>query len=300
LFICNLIEIKESLKLKIPDKSQNWTEVITPKKRLLDINLSEIWRYRDLIMLFVRRDFVSTYKQTILGPIWFFIQPLFTTLIFIVIFTRIANLSTEGLPPILFYMSGITLWNYFSDCFSKTSNVFVANAGIFGKVYFPRLTSPISIVLSNLIKFGIQFSLFFLIYLYYVINHSIEFNIGPSILIFPVLVVLMALLGLGLGIIFSSLTTKYRDLSFLLQFGIQLLMYATPIIYPLSSVGGKLKTVLMLNPLTPIIESFRSIFFGTGSIDFAGLAYCIIFTIVTLFIGIVTFNQVEKTFMDTV
>jgi len=300
LFICNLIEIKESLKLKIPDKSQKWTEVITPKKRLLDINLSEIWRYRDLIMLFVRRDFVSTYKQTILGPIWFFIQPLFTTLIFIVIFTRIANLSTEGLPPILFYMSGITLWNYFSDCFSKTSNVFVANAGIFGKVYFPRLTSPISIVLSNLIKFGIQFSLFFLIYLYYVINHSIEFNIGPSILIFPVLVVLMALLGLGLGIIFSSLTTKYRDLSFLLQFGIQLLMYATPIIYPLSSVGGKLKTVLMLNPLTPIIESFRSIFFGTGSIDFAGLAYCIIFTIVTLFIGIVTFNQVEKTFMDTV
>ncbi len=286
--------------MKIPDKSQNWTEVITPKKRLLDINLSEIWRYRDLIMLFVRRDFVSTYKQTILGPIWFFIQPLFTTLIFIVIFTRIANLSTEGLPPILFYMSGITLWNYFSDCFSKTSNVFVANAGIFGKVYFPRLTSPISIVLSNLIKFGIQFSLFFLIYLYYVINHSIEFNIGPSILIFPVLVVLMALLGLGLGIIFSSLTTKYRDLSFLLQFGIQLLMYATPIIYPLSSVGGKLKTVLMLNPLTPIIESFRSIFFGTGSIDFAGLAYCIIFTIVTLFIGIVTFNQVEKTFMDTV
>ena len=286
--------------MKIPDKSQKWTEVITPKKRLLDINLSEIWRYRDLIMLFVRRDFVSTYKQTILGPIWFFIQPLFTTLIFIVIFTRIANLSTEGLPPILFYMSGITLWNYFSDCFSKTSNVFVANAGIFGKVYFPRLTSPISIVLSNLIKFGIQFSLFFLIYLYYVINHSIEFNIGPSILIFPVLVVLMALLGLGLGIIFSSLTTKYRDLSFLLQFGIQLLMYATPIIYPLSSVGGKLKTVLMLNPLTPIIESFRSIFFGTGSIDFAGLAYCIIFTIVTLFIGIVTFNQVEKTFMDTV
>jgi lipopolysaccharide transport system permease protein len=277
-----------------------WTEVITPKKGIFDINLKELWRYRDLIMLFVRRDFVSTYKQTILGPIWFFIQPLFTTIIFIVIFTRIAKLSTDGVPPILFYLSGVTLWNYFSDCFSKTSNVFVANAGIFGKVYFPRLTSPISIVISNLIKFGIQITLFFSIYLYYIINHQIEFKISSTILLFPFLILIMALLGLGLGIIFSSLTTKYRDLSFLLQFGIQLLMYASPVIYPLSSAEGKLKTILQLNPITPLIESFRHIMFGQGMIDINGLLYCVAFTFVALFSGIVIFNQVEKSFMDTV
>jgi lipopolysaccharide transport system permease protein len=277
-----------------------WTEVITPKKGIFDINLKELWRYRDLIMLFVRRDFVSTYKQTILGPIWFFIQPLFTTIIFIVIFTRIAKLSTEGIPPVLFYLSGVTLWNYFSDCFSKTSNVFVANAGIFGKVYFPRLTSPVSIVISNLIKFGIQISLFFIIYFYYVINHQIEWHLGINLLLLPFLICLMALLGLGLGIIFSSLTTKYRDLSFLLQFGIQLLMYASPVIYPLSSAEGKLKTILQLNPLTPLIESFRHIMFGQGVIDLGGLLYCLIFTFVALFSGIVIFNQVEKSFMDTV
>jgi lipopolysaccharide transport system permease protein len=277
-----------------------WTEIISPKKGLFDVKLDELWRYRDLIMLFVRRDFVSTYKQTVLGPIWFFIQPLFTTLIFTIVFFRIANLSTEGLPPILFYLSGITLWSYFADCFSKTSNVFVANAGIFGKVYFPRLTSPVSIVISNLIKFGIQITLFFSFYIYYVAIGKISFNLSFTILLLPVLVLLMALLGLGLGILFSSLTTKYRDLSFLLQFGIQLLMYATPIIYPLSSVGGKLRTVLLLNPITPVIETFRAIMFNQGNIDFSGLLYCMVFTTITLFIGILTFNQVEKSFMDTV
>lgn len=277
-----------------------WTEVISPKKGIFDINLKELWRYRDLIMLFVRRDFVSTYKQTILGPIWFFIQPLFTTIIFIVIFTRIAKLSTDGVPPVLFYLSGVTLWNYFSDCFSKTSNVFVANAGIFGKVYFPRLTSPVSIVISNLIKFGIQIALFFIIYFYYVFNHQIESHLGSNILLLPLLIGIMALLGLGLGIIFSSLTTKYRDLSFLLQFGIQLLMYASPVIYPLSSAGGKLKTILQLNPLTPLIESFRHIMFGQGVIDIGGLLYCVAFTFVALLSGIIIFNQVEKSFMDTV
>jgi lipopolysaccharide transport system permease protein len=277
-----------------------WTEVITPKKGIFDINLKELWRYRDLIMLFVRRDFVSTYKQTILGPIWFFIQPLLTTIIFIIIFTRIAQLSTDGLPPILFFLSGVTLWNYFSDCFSKTSNIFIANAGIFGKVYFPRLTSPISIVISNLIKFGIQISLFFAIYFYYVFTNKIGFNIGPSFIFLPIIVLLMALLGLGLGIIFSSLTTKYRDLTFLLQFGIQLLMYASPVIYPLSSANGKLKTVLQLNPLTPLIESFRTIMFGQGVLDMQGLLYCVIFTFISLLCGIIIFNQVEKSFMDTV
>jgi lipopolysaccharide transport system permease protein len=277
-----------------------WTEVISPKKGLFDVKLKELWRYRDLILLFVRRDFVSTYKQTVLGPIWFFLQPLFTTAIFVIVFSQIAKLSTDGLPPVLFYLSGITLWSYFSDCFSKTSNVFVTNAGIFGKVYFPRLTSPVSIVISNLIKFGIQILLFFCIYAFYLLKGAISFEISWSILMLPFLIIIMALLGLGLGIIFSSLTTKYRDLSFLLQFGIQLLMYATPVIYPLSSVGGKLKTLLLINPLTPIIETFRVIIFNQGSIDFGGLVYCVLFTSITLFIGILTFNQVEKSFMDTV
>jgi lipopolysaccharide transport system permease protein len=280
--------------------SSEWTEVISAKNGLFDVRLSELWRYRDLIVLFVRRDFVSTYKQTILGPIWFFIQPLFTTLIFTVVFSRIAKLSTDGLPPVLFYLSGVTLWTYFADCFSKTSNVFIANASIFGKVYFPRLTSPLSIVISNLIKFGIQIGLFFCVYVYYLIKHQISFEISWTIVFLPFLIILMALLGLGLGIIFSSLTTKYRDLSFLLQFAIQLLMYATPIIYPISSVGGKLKTILMLNPITPVIETFRVLLFGQGEIDINGLIYCTSFTIITLFLGILVFNRVEKSFMDTV
>jgi lipopolysaccharide transport system permease protein len=286
--------------MKETTDSSEWTEVISAKNGLFDVKLSELWRYRDLIILFVRRDFVSTYKQTILGPIWFFIQPLFTTLIFTVVFSQIAKLSTDGLPPVLFYLSGVTLWTYFADCFSKTSNVFVANAGIFGKVYFPRLTSPVSIVISNLIKFGIQIGLFFCVYGYYLIKHQISFEISWTIVFLPFLIILMALLGLGLGIIFSSLTTKYRDLSFLLQFAIQLLMYATPVIYPISSVGGKLKTLLMLNPITPVIETFRVLLFGTGEIDFNGLIYCTVFTIITIFLGILVFNRVEKSFMDTV
>ena len=281
-------------------KIENWSEIITPKKGLFDINFKELWHYRDLIMLFVRRDFVSAYKQTILGPIWFFIQPLFTSLIFIVVFSRIAKLSTDGLPPLLFYLTGITIWNYFSDCFSKTSNVFVANASIFGKVYFPRLTNPISIIISNLIKFGIQFLLLFVVLAYYVYTKQIVFHIIPELILLPFIVLLMALLGLGLGIIFSSLTTKYRDLAFLLQFGIQLLMYATPVIYPLSSTSGKLKTILSINPLTPLIENFKIIIIGQGSINYQGMVYCSIFTFITLFLGILIFNQVEKSFMDTV
>ena len=286
--------------MEITDTDKNWTEVITPKKGVFEINFKEIWQYRDLVMLFVRRDFVSTYKQTILGPIWFFIQPLFTSLIFIIIFTRIARLSTDGLPPLLFYLAGITIWNYFSECLSKTSNVFVANANIFGKVYFPRLSNPLAIIISNLIKFGIQLLLLLVILCYYIYNEQINFTLRPEIALLPYLILLMALLGLGLGIIFSSLTTKYRDLTFLLQFGIQLLMYATPVIYPLSSATGKLKTILSLNPLTPIVESFRRIILGQEILDYTSIIYCSIFTFLTLFVGIVVFNQVEKSFMDKV
>ena len=277
-----------------------WTEIISPKRSLLDINLKELWRYRDLIMLFVRRDFVSQYKQTILGPIWLFIQPLFTTLTFFFVFNQIAKIPTDNIDPILFYLSGITLWNYFSDCFNKTSNTFVANAGIFGKVYFPRLATPISIVFSNLIKLGIQVLLFLAIMGYQIIFKGAEVNINLHILILPFLIILMAIMGLGLGIIFSALTTKYRDLSFLLAFGIQLLMYATPIIYPLSYTSGKLHTLISMNPLTPIMESFRYAFFSIGSFDWSGLAYTSIFSFGVLFLGIIIFNQVEKSFMDTV
>jgi lipopolysaccharide transport system permease protein len=277
-----------------------WTEIISPKRSLLDINLKELWRYRDLIMLFVRRDFVSQYKQTILGPIWLFIQPLFTTLTFFFVFNQIAKIPTDNIDPILFYLSGITLWNYFSDCFNKTSNTFVANAGIFGKVYFPRLATPISIVFSNLIKLGIQVLLFLAIMGYQIIFKGAEVNINLHILILPFLIILMAVMGLGLGIIFSALTTKYRDLSFLLAFGIQLLMYATPIIYPLSYTGGKLHTIISMNPLTPIMESFRFAFFSIGSFDWSGLAFTSIFSFGVLFLGIIIFNQVEKSFMDTV
>ncbi len=281
-------------------KENLWTEVITPKKGLLDFNVKEIWKYRDLIMLFVRRDFVSTYKQTILGPIWFFIQPLFTAFIFFIIFTRIAKLSTDGVPPILFYLSGITIWNYFAECFTKTSNVFIANASIFGKVYFPRLTNPISIIISSLIKFGIQFLLYIFILGYYILTNQIEFSISLELFLLPFLILIMAMLSLGLGIIFSSLTTKYRDLTFLLQFGIQLLMYATPVIYPIAATSGKLRKVLELNPLTPLVESFRKILLGQSYVNYEGLIYCCVISMITLFVGIVIFNQVEKSFMDTV
>ncbi len=277
-----------------------WTEIISPKRNFLDINLGEVWRYRDLIALFVQRDFVAIYKQTILGPLWLIIQPVLTTLIFFIVFTKVARLSTDGIPPILFYMSGVTLWTYFADCFSKTSNIFVTNASIFGKVYFPRLTTPLSIVISNLLKLGIQLGLFFLLFIVYYLNGQFQLHFQWTILLIPLLILLMALLGLGLGIIFSSLTTKYRDLTFLLQFSVQLMMYATPVIYPLSSTGGHLRQVLMLNPVTGIIETFRYSVFGQGVFEPALLVYSATFTSVVLFMGIIIFNQVEKSFMDTV
>ncbi len=278
---------------------EDWTMVIRPKRHLLDVNLQEIWRYRDLIKLFVRRDFVARYKQTILGPLWFLIQPLFTTIMYTIVFGNIAKISTDGLPQILFYMSGIVGWTYFAACLNSTSNTFVANAGIFGKVYFPRLTLPISIVISNLIQFIIQFFLLLAFMLYYKVIGA-NFHTNIYILLLPVLIILMAGLGLGFGIIISSLTTKYRDLTNLVSFGVQLWMYATPIIYPLSEIPEKYRLFVLANPLTPIIETFRFALLGAGTVSWMHLTYSFVFTVFVLAIGIVLFNKVEQSFMDTV
>jgi lipopolysaccharide transport system permease protein len=280
-------------------EEEKWDLVIKPQSGWFDLHLDDLWRYRDLVMLFVRRDFVSVYKQTILGPIWFFIQPIFTTVTYMVIFSGIAKLSTSGAPPVLFYLSGITIWNYFSVCMNNTSNTFTRNASIFGKVYFPRLTVPVSIVISSLIQFAIQFGLFAIVLVYYVVT-GVSFSWGWQIVLVPFLVILMSLLSLGLGIIFSSLTTKYRDLSFLLTFGIQLLMYATPVIYSISEIPPKLQFYIKLNPLSGIVETFRYALLGAGTFDVNALLYSIIFTFVALFFGVLIFNKVEKDFMDVV
>ncbi|WP_317173509.1 ABC transporter permease [Hymenobacter montanus] len=278
---------------------EEWTEVIQPHTRLLDLGLRDVWRYRDLVLLFVRRDFVSTYKQTILGPIWFFIQPLLTTITYMVVFGGIANLSTDGLPQLPFYLAGVTIWNYFAQTLTTVSTVFTTNAAIFGKVYFPRLTMPLSIVLSNLVRFGIQFALFLLVWGYYLLGqHSLHPNL--YILLTPILLGLMGLLGLGLGMIFSAMTTKYRDLAMLLTFGVQLLMYATPVIYPLSRLPLKYKSFIMANPLSAIVETFRYAFLGSGTFSWFTLAYSTAFTLVMLLVGTVIFNKVEKSFTDTV
>lgn len=278
---------------------EEWDLTIEPQTSLFELNLKDVWRYRDLLWMFVKRDFVSFYKQTILGPLWFFIQPLFTTIIYTLIFGGLANLSTDGLPQPLFYMAGITAWNYFADCITKTSTVFKDNANIFGKVYFPRLIMPLSIVASNLVRFGVQMLLLFIIMGYYAM-HDASFTITPAVLLFPVLVLLMALLGLGLGLIITALTTKYRDLAFLVTFGIQLLMYTTTVIYPLSSAPEKYKTLISLNPMTGIIEAFRYAFLGQGQISINTLGYSTLFTIVVMVLGVVIFNKTEKTFVDTV
>jgi lipopolysaccharide transport system permease protein len=278
---------------------KEWDLVIEPQSSLFDLHLKDVWRYRDLLWLLVKRDFVSFYKQTILGPLWFFIQPLFTTIIFTFIFGNLAGLSTDGLPQPLFYMAGITAWNYFADCLTKTSTVFRDNAQIFGKVYFPRLIMPLSIVVSNLVRFGVQFLLFVLMMLYYYFHHA-NFHITTAIVLFPLLVLLMALLGLGLGLIITALTTKYRDLAFLISFGVQLMMYATTVIYPLSSAPPKYKFLIGLHPMTGIIEAFRYGFLGRGVISFNTIGYAIIVTVVSLVLGVIIFNKTEKTFVDTV
>ncbi|WP_316782841.1 ABC transporter permease [Pedobacter frigiditerrae] len=282
-------------------ENQSWT--IESKSSLLDLKLNEVWAYRDLLLLLVRRDFVSFYKQTILGPLWFFIQPLFTTIIFTFIFGNLAGISTDGLPKPLFYMAGITAWNYFADCLTKTSTVFKDNANIFGKVYFPRLIMPLSIVVSNLVRFGVQMILFLLMMAYYHFVIGAPFNITWAIALFPVIVVLMALLGLGAGMIISAMTTKYRDLAFLVTFGVQLLMYATTVIYPLSTALEKYPAyawIIEYNPMTPIIETFRYGFLGEGAFSWGGLGYASGITLVLLLVGIVVFNKVERNFVDTV
>lgn len=283
----------------ITGEIENWNLIIKPKRHLLDIDLKDIWRYRDLIALFVRRDFVSKYKQTILGPLWFLIQPILTTLMFTIVFGNIAKISTDGLPQMLFYLSGIVGWTYFSTCLTTTSNTFVANAGIFGKVYFPRLTLPISIVISNLVQLLIQLLLLGGFMAYYAIVGA-DFKPNIYVLIIPFLIIIMAALGLGFGIIISSLTTKYRDLTNLVAFGVQLWMYATPVIYPLSTIPDKYRSYVLANPLTPIIETFRFALLGTGTFSWMYLLYSLVFTIVVLVLGILLFNKVEQSFMDTV
>ena len=284
----------------------NWTTVIKPKNKLFEVNLKEIWDYRDLMTLFVKRTITVQYKQTILGPLWWFIQPAMTVIMYMVVFGGIAGIPTDGIPQPLFYLGGVAMWQYFSDCLTKTSNTFVANSGIFGKVYFPRLIMPLSGVISNLVRFGIQIGLFILVYIYYVIIGQ-----APSpnwyLLLFPLLLVMMAGLALGFGIIISSMTTKYRDLQILFSFFVSLWMYATPIVYPLSQVAGKekfgidLATVMCLNPVTPVIETFKHGALGAGEfVGWGWLAYSFAFMLVVLSLGILIFNKVQKSFMDTV
>lgn len=288
------------MKTETHQTAENWSEIITPGRGLLDIRLKEVWQYRDLIMIFVKRDFASTYKQTLLGPLWFFISPFITVIMYTFVFSTIAGIETDGIPPAIFYMTGTILWNYFNQCFISSSGTFINNAGIFGKVYFPRLVSPISTILSNLVKFFIQLGVLIVLIIYYVYFRGFSVNINMYILLFPWLVVLMGGLALGVGIITSALTTKYRDLQIFISYGVAMLMYITPVIYPISQVPAQFKSYLMLNPLAPVIETFRYSIFGLGSFSWGALGYSTAFMFIVLLIGIIIFNQVEKTFMDTV
>lgn len=287
-------------------ENENWTTVIKPRNKLFEVNLKEIWDYRDLMTLFVKRTITVQYKQTILGPLWWIIQPAMTVIMYMVVFGGIAGIPTDGIPQPLFYLGGVAMWQYFSDCLTKTSNTFVANSGIFGKVYFPRLIMPLSGIISNLVRFGIQLGLFVLVYVYYLIIGQAP---TPNwyLLLFPLLLVMMAGLALGFGIIISSMTTKYRDLQILFSFFVSLWMYATPIVYPLSQVAGKEKfglniaNIMCLNPVTPVIETFKHGALGAGEfIGWGWLAYSFVFMLIVLFVGILIFNKVQKSFMDTV
>ena len=283
------------------DTTDQWDLEIKPKASFFDLNLKEVWRYRDLMMLFVRRDFVAQYKQTILGPLWHVIQPIFTTIMFLLVFHSIAGMKTDDIEPMLFYMSGITIWNYFATCLTATSNTFVANAHIFGKVYFPRLVLPLSVVLSNIVKLGIQFGILLVCMIWFAVFKQVPIQFGINWLLLPVLVIIMAGIGLGLGIVISSLTTKYRDFTVLIGFAVQLLMYATPVVYPLSYLKGQpFAAVIEWNPLSPIVEGFRFALFNTGSFSPMQLIYSIVFMLLVLVEGAVYFNRVERTFMDTV
>ena len=283
-------------------ETSDWDLVIKGHTSLFDLKFNDLWNYRDLLLMFVKRDFVSFYKQTILGPLWFFIQPIFTTIVFTFVFGNLAGISTDGLPQQLFYLTGITSWNYFSDCLTKTSTVFKDNANIFGKVYFPRLIMPLSIVVSNLVRFGVQLLLllFMMLYFYFFPVKGSDFHVTFAIVFFPFLVLLMALLGLGLGLIITAITTKYKDLTFLVTFGVQLLMYGTTVIYPLSVAPEKYKKIIELNPMTGIIEAFRYAFLGRGEFTFWSIGYSVITTLIVLFLGILIFNKTEKNFVDTI
>jgi homopolymeric O-antigen transport system permease protein len=281
-----------------PNKDSQWDAVIESKHSLLSINFKELWDYRDLLVLFVHRDFVTVYKQTILGPLWFFIQPILTTITFTVIFGNVAQLSTDGAPKVVFYMAGITLWGYFSSCLTSVSGVFNANANIFGKVYFPRLIMPITIVISNLMKFGVQFLMFILFVSYFVFQGEIQPNF--YILLTPVIILIMAIIAMGIGLILSSMTTKYKDLNQLISFGVQLFMYATPVIYPSSSVPSAYQWVVEFNPLVGLFDYIRYAYIGVGEFAILDLLYPSLFSIIILTIGVLVFNKTQKTFMDTV
>lgn len=279
-------------------QSQDWDSVIQSQSSLFDLRLKELWHYRDLLALFVRRDFVTVYKQTLLGPLWFFIQPILTTITFTIIFGNIAQLSTDGAPKIIFYMAGITLWNYFSNCLTTVSSVFNSNASIFGKVYFPRLIMPLTIVISNLMKFAVQFLLFLCFVVYYVMQGKTQPNL--FVLLTPYIIVLMALISMGIGLILSAMTTKYKDLTQLIGFGVQLFMYATPVIYPSSSVPAGYKWIMNMNPLVSLFDYMRYAYLGVGYFHIGLLVYPSVFALAILTMGVLVFNRVQKTFMDTV
>ena len=288
--------------MNVNTSRDDWDLVIKGHSSLFDLKFADLWRYRDLLRMFVKRDFISFYKQTVLGPLWFFIQPIFTTLVYTFIFGNLANIGTDGLPKPLFYLCGITAWNYFSECLTKTSTVFRDNANIFGKVYFPRLIMPLSIVVSNLVRFSVQMLLLLSMMAYYTYKGA-DFHVTGALLLFPVLIILMALLGLGTGLIITAMTTKYRDLTFLVQFGVQLLMYGTTVIYPLSEAREKfadMAWIVKLNPMTGIIEAFRYAFLGEGVFTFASLGYSALVTLTILFFGILIFNKTERSFVDTI
>ena len=287
---------------KLYTMANDWDIIIEPRKKLFSLDLGEVWRYRDLLVMYVKRDIVTMYKQTILGPLWYVIQPLFTTIMFMFVFGGIAGIPTDGLPQPLFYMAGIVCWNYFSECLTKCSETFNANQHIFGKVYFPRLVVPFSITISSMLKMAIQFILFIVIYIFYIFKGYTP-NITWYILLVPILIIMLAGLGLGFGLIISSMTTKYRDLRFLVSFGVQLWMYITPVIYPLSILKGnypKYVWAIVANPLTSIIETFKMAFLGQGTFEWTFLLYSLVFTIVVMFFGMLTFNKVQRSFMDVI
>lgn len=282
--------------------TDNWLYEITPHKKLIDLNLKEIWRYRDLLLLFVKRDIVTVYKQTILGPLWFFIQPLFTSVIFTLVFNNVGGIATGGIPSFLFNLAGITAWNYFKECLTGTSNVFRGNANIFGKVYFPRAVMPLSITISNLLKFGIQLSIFIGFYIYYLAIGK-EVNPNGNLILFPAYVLMMALMGLGFGMTISAFTTKYRDLTVLVTFGVQLLMYISAVPYPLKIAKEKLSSISWVfdyNPIAQVIEGFRYMTLDYGDFSWGGFVYALVFSVVIFLIGLVVFNHTEKNFIDTV